>query len=168
MEKNGLHYPKVGNKLQRITSEASHKQHNKLFEIFLLLFCETKSNFGVHSWQAIKRITSCSENRGLVSIRIFYTIRQHNPRVTLCLSAEEVGAMISRDQWAVHKYSKWFGNSSEASRSPLKKELKLALNSHWHGVDKYLCTNIYVLQFLNISLLMINELHSTLLIIHQK
>lgn len=37
MEKNGLHYPKVGNKLQRITSEASHKQHNKLFEIFALI-----------------------------------------------------------------------------------------------------------------------------------
>lgn len=37
MEKNGLQYPKVGNKLQTITSEARHKQHNKLFEIFALI-----------------------------------------------------------------------------------------------------------------------------------
>ncbi|CAG05635.1 unnamed protein product [Tetraodon nigroviridis] len=37
MEKSGLHYPKVGYKLQRITSEASHKRHNKLFEIFALI-----------------------------------------------------------------------------------------------------------------------------------
>lgn len=34
MEKNGSQYPKVGNKLQTITSEVKHKQHNKLFEIF--------------------------------------------------------------------------------------------------------------------------------------
>lgn len=38
MEKNGSQYPKVGNKLQTITSEARHKQHNKLFEIFALIF----------------------------------------------------------------------------------------------------------------------------------
>lgn len=37
MEKNGLQYPKVGNKLQTITSEARHKQHNKLFGIFALI-----------------------------------------------------------------------------------------------------------------------------------
>lgn len=37
MEKNGSQYPKVGNKLQTITSEARHKQHNKLFEIFALI-----------------------------------------------------------------------------------------------------------------------------------
>lgn len=91
---------------------------------FLLSFCGAKSNFGVRSWQAIKRITSCSENRGLVSICIFHTTRQHNPGVTLRLSAEEVGAMVSWDQWAAHKYSKWVGNSSEASRSALKREPK--------------------------------------------
>lgn len=52
MEKNGLQYPKVGNKLQTITSGARHTQHNKLLEIFffLLSFCRAKSNFGVHSW----------------------------------------------------------------------------------------------------------------------
>lgn len=38
MEKNGSQYPKVGNKLQTITSEARHKQHNKLFGIFFF-FC---------------------------------------------------------------------------------------------------------------------------------
>ena len=37
MEKNGLQYPKVGNKLQAITSEVKHKQHNKLFWIFGLI-----------------------------------------------------------------------------------------------------------------------------------
>lgn len=37
MEKNGLQYPKVGNKLQMITTEASHKQHNKLLEICALI-----------------------------------------------------------------------------------------------------------------------------------
>lgn len=58
-----MQYPKVGNKLQAITSEARYKQHNKLFKIFfffflfLLSFCRAKSNFGVRGWQAIKRIT---------------------------------------------------------------------------------------------------------------
>lgn len=37
IEKNGLQYPKVGNKLQMITSSARHKQHNKLLEIFALI-----------------------------------------------------------------------------------------------------------------------------------
>lgn len=37
MEKNGLRYPKVENKLQTITSEAKHKQHNKLLEIVALI-----------------------------------------------------------------------------------------------------------------------------------
>lgn len=37
MEKNGLEYPKVENKLQTITSEAKHKQHNKLLEIVALI-----------------------------------------------------------------------------------------------------------------------------------
>lgn len=37
IEKNGLQYPKVGNKLHAITSEVKHKQHNKSFRIFALI-----------------------------------------------------------------------------------------------------------------------------------
>lgn len=37
VEKNGSQYPKVGNKLQTISSDVRHKQHNKLFEIFALI-----------------------------------------------------------------------------------------------------------------------------------
>lgn len=51
MEKNGSQYPKVGNKLQTITSEARHKQHNKLFGIFFFFALILQSKIKLWSAQ---------------------------------------------------------------------------------------------------------------------
>lgn len=47
MENNGTKYPKVGNKLQMITSSVRHKQHNILTKVFELLVLQTKIKLGM-------------------------------------------------------------------------------------------------------------------------
>lgn len=65
MEKNGSQYPKVGNKLQTITSEARHKQHNKLFEIFALVLQSKNQTLECAVGRPLKELLHALKTEGL-------------------------------------------------------------------------------------------------------
>lgn len=115
MEKSGSLYPKVGNKLQMITSSMRYKQHNKSSEVFssssspLLVFHrlkrkkkekEIKIKLGACTLgrQTIKKITLCSENRSPLPLHI-----PHPPlppktttRSSACLCTDALSCLLVR------------------------------------------------------------------------
>lgn len=142
-------YPKVGNKLQTMTGEAKHKQHNEALQIFALI-----------SRSKIK-LLECAAGRPLKEL--LHALRTEDLCRSLCLAHTDEAVHVCGRHDALGSVRPALNTVSDLETA--LKETNLTADSRWHGADKYFCTNIYVLQFLNISILMIHDLHSTRLII---
>lgn len=95
MEKNGLQYPKVGNKLQTITSEARHKQHNKLFEIFALISLSKNQTSECTVGRPLKELLLALKTEGLCQSPYLTQKDKRAPRCcALSFSAMEVGTAM--------------------------------------------------------------------------
>lgn len=105
MEKNVSQYPKVGNKLQTITSEARHKQHNKLLEIFRSHFAEQNQTLECTVGRPLKELLHALKTEGSCQSRYRVAKRQHTPRDCFVFSAIEVGTTSDHSEHE-HKYSK--------------------------------------------------------------